>query len=105
MAPSLCYEVFSLITAEALAHGTPVIARRIGALTEIVEQSGGGRLFDTLEQCRAEMERLRTELQLRDDLAARGRAAYTENWTVEIHLALYLQIVESLIATRGHRRD
>ena len=31
LVPSLCYEVFPLIPAEALSHGTPVIARRIGA--------------------------------------------------------------------------
>jgi glycosyltransferase involved in cell wall biosynthesis len=104
LAPSLCYETFGLIAAEAFAHGTPVIARRIGALAEIVEQSGGGRLFDTLEQCRAEMERLRTDPTLRDQLGLRGRNAVAENWTVEVHLARYLQIVQSLIAARAHTR-
>ena len=104
LVPSLCYETFGLIAAEAFAHGTPVIARRIGALAEIVEQSGGGRLFDTLEQCRDEMECLRTELGLRDQLGARGRNAVAENWTVDVHLTRYLQIAESLIATRAHTR-
>jgi glycosyltransferase involved in cell wall biosynthesis len=104
LVPSLCYETFGLIAAEAFAHGTPVIARRIGALAEIIEQSGGGRLFDTLEQCRAEMESLRTEPGLRDQLGARGRDAVTENWTADVHLTRYLQIVESLIATRAHTR-
>jgi glycosyltransferase involved in cell wall biosynthesis len=78
-----------------------VIARRIGALAEIVEQSGAGRLFDSLEQCREEMECLRTEPGLRDQLGARGRKAIVENWTVDVHLTRYLQIVESLIATRA----
>lgn len=104
VAPSLCYETFGLIAAEAFAHRTPVIARRIGALGEIVEQSGGGFLFDSLDQCRVAMERLRAEPHLRDDLGARGHAAYAENWTVEIHLARYLQIAESLIATRADKR-
>ena len=104
LVPSLCYETFGLIAAEAFAHGTPVIARRIGALTEIVEQSGGGRLFDTLEQCRDEMECLRTKPELRDQLGARGRNAVAENWTVDVHLARYLQIAESLITTRAHTR-
>jgi glycosyltransferase involved in cell wall biosynthesis len=105
LVPSLCYETFGLIAAEALAHGTPVIARRIGALAEIVEQSGGGRLFDTLEQCRNEMECLRTEPGLRENLGACGRNAFVENWTVEVHLTRYLQIAESLIAARAHTRD
>ena len=102
--PSLCYETFGLVAAEAFAHGTPVIARRIGALTEIVEQSGGGRLFDTLEQCRDEMESLRTEPGLRDQLGARGKNAVAKNWAVDVHLAQYLQIVESLITTRARTR-
>ena len=105
LVPSLCYETFGLIAAEAFAHGTPVIARRIGALAEIVEQSGGGRLFDTLEQCRNEMECLRTEPGLRENLGACGRNAFVENWTVEVHLTRYLQIAESLIAARAHTRD
>ena len=102
LVPSLCYETFGLTAAEAMAHGTPVIARRIGAIAEIVEQSGGGRLFDTLEQCRDEMECLRTEPGIRDQLGGRGRNAVAENWTVDVHLARYLQIAESLIATRAH---
>ena len=93
LVPSLCYETFGLTAAEAMAHGTPVIARRIGALTEIVEQSGGGRLFDTLEQCRDEMERLRTDPGLRKHLGERGRNAAAENWTVEVHLTRYVEIV------------
>jgi glycosyltransferase involved in cell wall biosynthesis len=56
LVPSLCYEVFPLAPVEALAHGVPVIARRIGAVTDVVEESGGGILFDTPEQCRAAME-------------------------------------------------
>ena len=104
LVPSLCYETFGLTAAEAMAHGTPVIARRIGALVEIIEKSGGGHLFDTLEQCRDEMERLRIEPGLRRHLGERGRNAVAENWTVDVHLAQYLQIAESLIATRAHTR-
>ena len=35
--PSICYENFPIAVAEAFAAGTPVIASRIGALAEIVE--------------------------------------------------------------------
>ncbi len=104
LTPSLCYETFGLTAAEAFAHSTPVIARRIGALAEIVEQSGGGRLFDTLEQCRDAMERLQTEPGLREQLGARARKAVVEKWTLDVHLARYLEIAQSLIATRAHTR-
>ncbi|MFN2508027.1 MAG: glycosyltransferase family 4 protein [Chthoniobacterales bacterium] len=105
LAPSLCYETFSLAAAEALAHGTPVIARRLGALTEIIESSRAGFLFDSLEECRLQMERLRTDPALRDSLATAARSAVAENWTAEIHLRRYLAIVGSLIAQRANRQD
>ena len=103
--PSLCYETFGLTAAEAFAHGTPVIARRIGALAEIIEQAGGGRLFDTLEQCHDEMEQLRTQSALRAELGGRGRNAVAQNWTADVHLARYFQLIESLSANRGRKRS
>lgn len=103
LVPSLCYETFGLTAAEAFAYGTPVIARRIGALAEIVNQGGGGRLFDTIEQCREEMERLRTEPQLRTELGRRGHNAVMQNWTAEVHLSKYLELVESLSASPARR--
>ena len=101
LAPSLCYETFSLTTAEALAHGTPVIGRRIGALAELIEETGGGLLFETPGQCREAMERLRTDPALRADLGARGRSAALKQWTVDVHLERYLELVRSLISRRN----
>lgn len=39
------YESFSLVTAEALACGTPVIAPDVGGAGELIERSGGGLQF------------------------------------------------------------
>ena len=97
LVPSLCYEVFPLIPAEALAHGTPVVARRIGALTEVVEESGGGLMFDTLDDCARAMRRLQGDAVLRRALGDRGRATAAEKWTPQAHLARYLEIIEELI--------
>jgi glycogen synthase len=41
-------EPFGLVAIESLATGTPVIARRGGALPEIVEHGGDGYLVDDL---------------------------------------------------------
>jgi glycosyltransferase involved in cell wall biosynthesis len=43
--PSVCYENFPLAIVEAFACGTPVVAARLGAMAEIVEEGRTGRLF------------------------------------------------------------
>lgn len=43
--PSIWYETFGLIVIEAFANGLPVIASRIGALSELVDDGRTGLLF------------------------------------------------------------
>lgn len=44
--PSICYEQFGLVLVEAFACGLPVIASRLGALAELVDDGRTGMLFD-----------------------------------------------------------
>ena len=97
LVPSLCYETFGLTLAESLSHATPVIARRIGALPEILEQSGGGLGFDDLRECREAMERLRLDPDLRAVLGRRGQLAARRYWSPEAHLSAYLALAERFL--------
>jgi glycosyltransferase involved in cell wall biosynthesis len=103
LVPSLCYETFGITVAEAFMQATPAIVRRIGALQENIEQSGGGFAFDTLEECRAAMERLRLDPALRADLGRRGQETWRAHWSTEAHLERYLGIVQSLLDARRGR--
>jgi glycosyltransferase involved in cell wall biosynthesis len=70
--PSL-YEGFGLPPLEALAAGTPVLASRAAALTEVL---GDAALFCdpySEEDMQAQLTRLLTDAALRDDLRRRGR--------------------------------
>ena len=96
--------LFPLIPAESFTHGTPVIARRIGAITEVVEESGGGYLFDTLEECRTAMHRLQADTDLRNRLGDRGRQTAMANWTTEAHIQRYLEIVQEVLTQRAGRQ-
>ncbi len=44
--PSQCGETFSLVAAESMALGTPVVAANIGGLGSLIRNSGGGILFE-----------------------------------------------------------
>src|SRR5262249_27870545 len=103
LVPSLCYETFGLTAVEAMAHGTPAIVRRIGALTEIVEESGAGFTFVTLAECQAAMQELLLRPELRADLGRRGLAAARERWSMEVHLERYFDLIASLTEQRAAR--
>ena len=92
--PSLGYEVFGLVLLEAFAQGTPAIVHDIGALPEVIGDSGGGFTYRTEEELLEAMERLRLDEALRADLGERGRAAWLERWSEEPHVALYLAAIE-----------
>jgi glycosyltransferase involved in cell wall biosynthesis len=84
-----------------MSHGTPAIVRRIGALAENLQQSGGGLDFATLGECRDAMETLRTQPELRERLGRAGAAAVEALWSPEAHLRQYLDLVGTLLAQRS----
>jgi glycosyltransferase involved in cell wall biosynthesis len=96
LVPSRCFETFGLSAAEALSNGTPVIAREIGALAEIVHESGGGLTFHTIAECRHAMERIRLSPDLREDLGRRGALTAQREWSEHVHLERYLDLVNRL---------
>jgi glycosyltransferase involved in cell wall biosynthesis len=91
--PSLTYETFGMITLEAFARRTPILARDIGPLPEIVHDSGGGLLFHDDGQLLAALKRLVREPGLRDELGARGYRAFLAKWTRESHLRAYFDLI------------
>ena len=61
LVPSRCYETFGIVVLESFREATPVIARRLGPLPEIVEPTGGGIVFDGSAAEVLENESLRAE--------------------------------------------
>ena len=98
--PSLCYETFALTAAESMAVGTPVIGRAIGAVRELVEASGGGITFSSLQQLREALSTMMNDT-VRDEFGARGRAYALAQWTQDVHLARYFAVIEEKLTMRG----
>src|SRR5262249_53975601 len=99
--PSRCLETFGLTAAEAMMCGVPVVARRRGALTEIVEESGGGLLFRDDEDLPKALARLAADPGLAAELGRRGRAAAERSWREKVHVDAYERHVEELLAKKG----
>lgn len=91
--PSLTYEIFPLVVAEALARKTPVIAREIGGLTELIGESGGGFVYRSEEELLQTIHRLGSCAPLRSEAGERGYRHFLEHWSTAAHLKLYSEIL------------
>ena len=98
---SIGHETFGLTAIEAFAHGTPVIARDLGAQAEPVRDAGAGFTYRSESELHDRLDRLATDARLRAELGQRGRSAYLERWTPQAHLRAYLALIADLAEGRG----
>ena len=87
--PSITYETFGMINIESFARKTPVIARDLGALPEVIHDSGGGFVYETDEELIDAINRIAASPALRTELGECGYRAFLKWWTREAHLELY----------------
>lgn len=101
--PSICYDAAPLVTLEAFRQGAPVIVRNLGGMPEIVDESGGGLVYNTDVELVAAMDRLCANPSYRNEVGRRGYTAYKEKWTADTYLERYLELVRQ-IETREPRQ-
>ncbi len=99
--PSICLETFGIIIIEAFSYKTPVIVNDLGALPEVVAESGGGFVFNTTVELEDAMDKIGSDLSLRNDLGTKGYKAFLKYWNVEAHLTRYLDIIRSLQSSKA----
>jgi len=89
-------EAFGLVLLEALACGTPVVGYRDGAIPEVIDTPGVGRLFDRLEATAladALLEALELTRRPGTSRACRARAsAYSTERCAERYVELYREL-------------
>jgi glycosyltransferase involved in cell wall biosynthesis len=68
---------------------------------EIVEESGGGFLFDTEEEFMRAVSSLLEDPSCRDERGEDGYQAYLRNWTEEVHLKRYFALIEDVADKTG----
>jgi glycosyltransferase involved in cell wall biosynthesis len=98
--PSTWYETFGRTVIEAYARGTPVLASRLGALAELVEEGRTGLLFtpgdpadlaDKVRRLLADPARLAL-------LRRAARAEYETKYTADVNYRLLLALYERALA-------
>jgi glycosyltransferase involved in cell wall biosynthesis len=101
--PSITYETFGMIIIESFARKTPVIARDLGALPEVIHESGGGFVYRTDEELLAAIDELAASPALRVELGEKGYSAFVEKWTREAHIKLYFDFLNNAAMRKfGH---
>jgi glycosyltransferase involved in cell wall biosynthesis len=102
--PSVCYETFGITLLEAFRDRTPVVARALGPLPEIVRESGGGILFEAPAELGEALGRLAGDEALRRKLADAGHHAFRERWIESAVLRQYFDLIRRVAERRGDHR-
>ncbi len=99
--PSLFPETFGYVVLEAFAVRTPVVVHQGGgALQETGVMSGGGLGYETDAELLLALRRVVHDEKLRDDLAHRGYALRTGEWSEAAHLDRYFSLIQDIRSSR-----
>lgn len=97
--PSQCYEGFPRVVVEAFAKGTPVVASRIGAMADIVEDGRNGLRFapGDPEDLAAKVRCLLADPSALKRMRKAARATFDETFTAEANHEALMAIYERAI--------
>jgi len=101
------YESFGLVAVEAFACGTPVIASRTGAMTEIVEDRKTGLHFTAgdADDLAAKVQWAWTHPDQMDEMGRAARAAYEGKYTAETNSQVLLGIYRKTMENRSTQAE
>lgn len=100
--PSICYENGPKAMLEAYAKGTPVIASRLGAMTESVVEGRTGLLFEPRSgrDLAAQVERIWRDDALEASLRRGARAEYESRYSPDVAYRNLIDCYEQALRTR-----
>ncbi len=99
--PSVCLESFPLVLIEAFRNATPVIARRVGPMPEIVAWVTGSELFTTPAELLSAMQRLQYDGEQRKKLGQAGYEMFLRRWSENTVVPRYLELISRAAERKG----
>ena len=96
--PSIYFETFGLVGAESMSHGVPVIASRIGALANLVDDGVNGLLFEPGDprDLAQKITRLWEDPELCRRLGKAARAKAATQWNPRRHFERLTAIYDAI---------
>lgn len=98
--PALCYEGFPMAIRESFACGKPVIASRLGAMAELVEDGKTGLLFEPGNPVDL-AEKMKWMIEHEDacvEMGKNARKVFEEKYTAERNFQILMDIYKKVIA-------
>lgn len=101
VAPSRVPETFGLSVVEGFACGTPAIVSDRGGLPELAQANEAGFVCRDAEEFRTAVRRLQDDSALRDTLGQRARQSFEQDFTADLHLRRYLELIADALGQRA----
>jgi len=94
--PVIKGEAFGLYQLEALASGTPIIQPKLGAFPEIIEATGGGKIYspNTSSALYEALREVLTDPDLLLSMARRGHASVNDKFNIKKLIHKMLQVYQ-----------
>ena len=104
--PSRCYETFGRVIVEAFAKGTPVIASRLGAMADLIQDGRTGLLFEpgNVADLVRQVKRLLADSALLPSMRVAARSEYESRYTGTTNHEQLLAVYERAMRERHSER-
>lgn len=101
--PSVWFEPFGLVAAEAMSRGLPVIASKMGGLSEIIEDGVTGLLFEpgNVEDLAAKMKLLWESPSMCRQMGMAGRRKAIREYSEDVYYKRLMEVYKKAMQIQG----
>lgn len=102
--PSVCYETFGMVVAEAFMVGTPVIVSNIGSLPEMVKDAGLVFESGSPESLVTVFKEIWKDDAKLEQMGIKARERYLQSYTAEVNYRNQLDLYNEVVRENANRR-